>query len=165
MRKWALLAVLVVAAVWTFRAAQTHRHHLSLLPPALGVSHVLSAVERSWGAGPGGNETGVIVYRMPDALRQALDGGGLPWLRGLAGSPDWHETPFAADAAPGETCGPGGLSFYLGRFGHCIDIDPATLALIDPALTTPGGFWATAPGGRLILLIPDRGRIVVAYSG
>lgn len=33
-------------------------HHLSFMPPEMNVSKIIYVEEKSWGFGPGGNETG-----------------------------------------------------------------------------------------------------------
>ena len=174
-------AVMVIAAVWY---ALTHRaHHLRSVPPALEVQEVLYVAKRSWGLGPGGNETGIIVYAMPEAAREKIEAGGIPWLNGLPGSGqdwrgvyrDWQTTPFDVAAAKLEgrlgdelthgLCNMGdGIAAYMFRYGVCIPFDSEVEALADRALTEPGNFYAYGRIGMLIL-IPSERRIVYAYNG
>jgi hypothetical protein len=42
----------------------------------MGVWNLLYVSEESWGFGPGGNETGIIVYEMPKAVTAALEKRG-----------------------------------------------------------------------------------------
>ena len=177
----ALIALtMMLGAAWYALVLRAHR--LRFVPPALEVQRILYAAEESWGWGPGGNETGIIVYAMPEAAREKIEAGGIPWLNGLPGSgrrwqgvyTDWRATPL--DAATDETwvrssdgmayghCGMGnGIAAYMFS-GFCIPFDPEVEALADRALTQSGNFYAYGRIGILIL-IPSERRIVYAYNG
>ena len=144
---------------------------------------MLYVAEEAWGWGPGGNETGIIDYDMPDAAREQIGTGGIPWLNGLPGGGprgqgvygDWQATPFDTAAAQaggqlGDEMTHGlrgmgdGIAAYMARYGFCIPFDRELEALADEALARPGSFYAFGRIGML-LLIPAERRIVYAYSG
>ena len=172
---------MMLGAAWYILAVRAH--HLRFVPPALEVQRALYVAEESWGWGPGGNETGIIVYVMPEAAREKIEAGGIPWLNGLPGRGqdwrsvyrDWRATPFDVAAAKLEgrlgdemthgLCGMGdGVAAYMFRYGFCIPFDSEVEALADRALTEPGNFYAYGRIGMLIL-IPSERRIVYAYNG
>lgn len=146
--------------------------------------------EEAWGFGPGGNETGIIVYDMPDKVRGELEDKGLTWLEALPppGWPEWqgryeewHTTPIPTStfpwsdpaACPPETSDrylvtyPNGcpsISGYMGTYGFPISFDPEVEKMVNEALVSPGAFYAFGRIGILIL-IPARERIVYVYNG
>ena len=63
--KWLIVIALVIILPWAGCQLVVRSHRLSFVPEAMGVWRVLYAAEESWGFGPGGNETGIIVYAMP----------------------------------------------------------------------------------------------------
>ncbi len=60
----------------------------------MNVWWVRYAWEKSWGFGPGGSYTGIIVYDMPEAVKTELLEKGLAWLNAL--SP--NTSPGASDS-------------------------------------------------------------------
>ncbi|MGB5558349.1 MAG: hypothetical protein WBN04_10095 [Paracoccaceae bacterium] len=178
-----ILLLICVAVIWGLRWSALRAHHLSFVPPAMKVSRVLYVAEEAWGFGPGGNETGIIVYRMPDAARQRIEADGLDWLNGPSGGGpewhghyrNWHETPFNPDV-PGafdiwalkrraESCDHGGgIAGYMFRYGFCIPFDSDVEKLANIALVAPGSYYAFGRIGML-LLIPSENRIIYAYNG
>jgi len=186
-RRWpwvvAVLLSAVVLGVVLARQSALTSHHLSFVPPAMEVSDILYVAEESWGFGPGGNETGIIVYQMPPLTRERIEREGILWLSSLEGSGDrwrgrytmWHQTPYSADAAGdfdfwslgemGESCGHAeGIARYMFRYGFCIPFDEDIEALANEALEAPGGFYAFGRIG-LLILIPEKNRIIYAYNG
>lgn len=169
--------------IWLGYEAILRAHQLSFVPPAMQVTDILYAAEEAWGFGPGGNETGIIVYAMPENTRQRVETDGTDWLNGLAGSGsgwkgyyhNWHASPYDAKVpgafdiwlakARDETCGHGaGIAAYMFRYGFCIPIDHEVEALANRALSEPGNFYAFGRIGML-LVIPAENRIIYAYNG
>jgi hypothetical protein len=161
-------------------------HHLAFVPPAMDVSNIIYSAEQSWGFGPGGNETGIIVYEMPPATRRRIETEGVGWLNTLAGSSgpwqglyrDWHPTPYDSELSGAfdlweveenivsEGCSKigSGIVAYMDAYGYCIPFDPDIEALANRALSMPGSFYAFGRIGML-LLIPAENRIIYAYIG
>ncbi len=155
-------------------------HHLSAVPPGLEVTRVLYAAEEAWGYGPGGNETGIIVYQMPPSAKVRIERGGKEWLETLPGSgkrwrgrySTWHQTPFDPNVNrafdiwnSGEYCGHGGgIAGYMFRYGFCIPFDKDVERLANDALSSSGSYYAFGRIGML-LLNPEKSRIIYAYNG
>ena len=100
-RKLLLLGFGVSAAFLAWKAF-VYYDRLRIVPEAMNVWWVRYAWEKSWGFGPGGSYTGIIVYDMPEAVKTELREKGLAWLNVLPPntSPgaydsvsDWRETP------------------------------------------------------------------------
>jgi len=161
----------------------TRSYHLSVVPPEMGVSTILYVEEDAWGGGPGANETGIIVYEMPETTRERILNEGTDWLNGLSGSGkrwrgvyrNWHSTPFDPDvnrafdiwAMSGRSgmCGHGGgIAGYMFKYGFCVPFDPHYESLANEALSSSGGFYAFGRIGML-LLIPSKDLVIYAYNG
>jgi len=57
---------------------------LSFAPKGLGVSKILYVAEESSGFGPGGNETGVIVYELPENAATEIEKNGVAYLEKIS---------------------------------------------------------------------------------
>lgn len=71
----AILASPVVA--WNQYA---HRHALSHVPPALGVTTIRFEATEAMGFGPGGSEEGLLVYDLPPAAAHRVEREDLAFL-------------------------------------------------------------------------------------
>ncbi|MDB5588576.1 MAG: hypothetical protein JWP26_3546 [Devosia sp.] len=49
----------------------------------MNVSNVVYVSEQSWGFGPGGNETGILVFEMPASVAAELKDRGIDYLEEL----------------------------------------------------------------------------------
>ncbi len=174
-----LLLALGLAAVKTAE----YRFRLQVLPDGFGAWRIVYAREKVWGFGPGGNESGVVVYAMPRRMSDALDARGLAWLETLAADGDrgrrsrfahWAPTPVSAEvpwAAP-ETCrhesapegACPGIAVFLNRYGFGLPLRASVEQAVNDALFGPGAYWSTGRGG-LLIVIPETRRIVFAYAG
>lgn len=160
-----LLAILLVAMA-LFGAFQVHVYtwRIGHLPKALGVWRILYAKEKAWSFGPGGNETGVIVYQLPAAASRRL-----PQALG----PGWRPTPVAErqswlventfDGRPAKHRS--GVIDYIDRYGMAFPMDPKVEAMIDEIIWTPGAYYAYRRGRGLLLVSPKAGRAVFVYAG
>ena len=159
------LLLALAGAGWLGWQEVLRRHHLALLPPALGVTERLVAFEVAYGWGPGGNEAGVILYRMPEALAVALLDGAEP-----ADSLDWQSTPFVAEGPSDGALGPcegdacARIERFLWRYGHGVDLPHDVQEMVDRALIAPGNRVGVTRSG-LVLLISGEKRVVYAYAG
>jgi hypothetical protein len=184
--KWIAIIGLIIAIPWGGCQLNLHYHRLSFVPEAMGVSHILYAAEQSWGFGPGGNETGIIVYEMPKAVAEQLEARGLAYLQSLPQQPggDWHgrydnwrPTPVVRDrrwpkGGTGDRVsvegGPSwispGIGDYMFFYGFEIPLDLGVERMVNEAIFTSGGYYAYGRIG-MIILIPAAQRIVYAYNG
>lgn len=150
--KWASLAAVAAVAGMLFVFHQwENRRRLSFTPEGMGIRKVLYTEEESWGFGPGGNETGVIVYELPEAAAQEVSKHGLSYLKNLpAGQYDeWRSTPAPFD--------------FNGRDAFEISLDPKVEKMISEALSRPGSFVGNGRSGHAIV-IPASHTLVYAYS-
>jgi hypothetical protein len=186
-----VFVILVLAAASLAWKAFLYRHHLRFVPEAMNVWWVRYVAEEAWGFGPGGNETGIIVYDMPASVHRALgENEAFAWLealppnswRGWQGRYEtWRVTPIStadfawADpaACPPEASdrhlfiyrnGCPSISGYMGTYGFPIPFDPEVESMVNEALFSPGAYYAFGRIGMLIL-IPARQRIVYVYNG
>ena len=74
LQRW-LIAVscLLLFGVMAWKTFE-RQHWLSFPPPDLHVTKVLYVQTGDWGFGPGGNETGVVLYELPDHVAAQLRG-------------------------------------------------------------------------------------------
>jgi hypothetical protein len=162
----AVVLLALAGAGWLGWQEVLRRHHLALLPPGLGVTERLAAFEVAYGWGPGGQESGLIVYRMPDALAAALAAGGAPSEDGL----DWQATPFMAEGPSDGALGPcegdacAAIERFLWRYGHGVDLPRDVEEMVDRALIAPGNRVGVTRSGLVLLILGEK-RVVYAYAG
>ncbi len=155
-----------------------YKHHISLLPKAMNVTRVIYSSEEAWGFGPGGNETGIIVYEMPKNISNRLKKNGLKYLKTLRKNignngrgrfVDWYPTPMLIHERdkPLEVENSGqtrGIRDYLFRYGFQIPLDPKIEGDVNEAILKVGNYFSYGRSG-VIILIPQLERIVYMYSG
>ncbi|WP_156510543.1 hypothetical protein [Labrenzia sp. OB1] len=175
-----IAAFLAAYSAWEF---SLYRHYLKFVPDAMDVWWVDYALEESWGFGPGGKEAGIIVFDMPVKTKQHLASGGLDWLENMPPNGrsgwqgryrNWKSTPIPANekwAAP-ENCSDSpesngyhyncpSVTRYLGAL---IRVDRDVAQMVDEAVFSSGAYYAYGRVG-MIILIPERARIVYIYAG
>lgn len=173
-RNWffGVIAFVIILVVGTYQYNR-HMHHLRLLPPALGVSKVLYVAEESLGIGlPSDNETGMIVYEMPEALAKALSRQGIAYLEQHGKDkrhPHWNATPvpvtdWGSPSHEGMRWVSPGIGDFLAAYGFPVRLDPDFEKLTNDAIFQPGSFYAYGRGD-ITILMPERRRIVFAYRG
>lgn len=176
-------AILVSSSVVYYKHVEK-QHRLSFVPEGLKVEKIIYASEESWGFGPGGNETGVIVYELPDTIGEQISKVGIDYFSSLppqsGDSHDWHgryEKWYSTPIPYGDSwSGPESdnktnpdtfvpkIETYLDRYGFSIPLDPAIESAIDIAISKKGSFFAYGRIGMLIV-IPETRRVVYAYNG
>lgn len=181
-----LVFILIVATIYCagklYVWVNKDNHRLSYLPSALEVSQIIYAKEESWGFGPGGNETGVIVYKLPQQTITDIQNGNLAYLESLSGKSHsdwrgffrgWKNTPVVNNGEWGAVVGGDRdvalgaiprINDYFNRYGFSIDIDDDVQKQIDQIISMPGNYYAY---GRIgIIIISPKSRVVVfAYNG
>lgn len=146
------------------------------IPEGLGANQILFAAEDSWGFGPGGNETGIIVYELPEGVAEKIRHGGADYLAKLPprseSSQDWHgrferwqSTPITLDRAWfDENSTVPKIANYLNQYGFGLPIESRIERDIDNAISRQGSFFAYGRMGMLIV-IPESHKVVFAYAG
>jgi hypothetical protein len=160
------------------------KYHLSVVPDALNVSTILYSNEESWGFGPGGNETGIIVYELPDGIAREIQKAGIEYFAKLPQKTEngrnwhlvyrkWQNTPMQLDlnwADPeidGKTISTPPtqkIENYLNVYGFGIPIDSSIKDEINKAISEPGSYFAYGRIGVLIV-VPNARRVIYAYNG
>jgi hypothetical protein len=166
----AVFAVLLATLVVGCKVYQ-HGWYQSLLPPGVDAAVIEYRKAKVDGLGPGGNEAGLLVYRMSPGTAQALKAGGVSYLDARAGEGRWYgwrSTPVVMDARwtrRGEhNCGrEPGIGGYLGDF-RC-QVDRKVIEEVNLMITAPGSYYAYSPGGRVMILAPAQRKVIVAYIG
>jgi hypothetical protein len=169
-----------IALVVSFKLYE-RQFRLGHVPGGLNASTVLYAAEQSWGLPffllPGDNETGLIVYELPDGTAKEIQKIGIDYFTKMpqkAGdSRDWHgryetwqSTPILLEGSDSgtNTTNSSEIANYLNRYGFGISIDSQIEQEINKAISKPGSFAAYGRNGVLIV-IPDIRRVVYAYRG
>lgn len=161
-----------------------YNHHLGLIPKGMGVWLVTYTLEESWGFGPGGNETGVIAYALPEGTAERIEEGGIPYLATLKPEvmpnsrnrwrgiyEEWKATPMDAKWVNGkanlEYVGGqdiSGIELYLNQYGFGINVDSDVINEINTAIRNPGSFYAYGRTG-IIIVAPKVHKVFFVYSG
>ncbi len=144
-----------IAVMWYQSLKKTH--YLGMVPAGVAVSEIIYAHEESWGFGPGGNETGVIIFGLqPNAALNLQHQGDLQWKATPAlvkGSDSNTNSTMSYD-----------IGQYLNRYGFGLLIDEEVTRTINDALSSQGNFVQDDPR-RLIIIIPKAAKLVIAYRG
>ncbi len=185
MRKWLIGSLVGIAALYLGWQVIEYRHHLSFVPPDMGVWRVRYVSEKAVGFGPGANEAGIIVFDLPSDTVAAIETGGIAWLdalrtTNLAQGTNWQATPLVTDepwADPALCSASGsepselatshncpGIAGFLDRYGIYLSLDPAVEKLVNDAIFATGSYYAFGRTG-LLIVIPAQARVVFVYSG
>lgn len=174
----ALLSIpTAIVAVCIFVKSCEKRHHLSFVPAGLHVTTVLYTEENSAGFGPGGNESGILVYELPESSAAAVQLGGTAHLRMMQDRPrdanDWHglykgwqPTPVLLEGSGSnaEKISSYDIEAYLDRYGFGVSLKPEFRNDINKAISEPGAFVGYGRIGILIV-IPRSRKVVYIYNG
>jgi hypothetical protein len=160
-----IVAGVALALVFAIRL-MAQRHWLSRLPSGLNVTKILYVAEESWGFGPGGNETGVVLYELPENTVRQLKERGIDSLYGGAG---WSTTPMNRTGKwfktiDGDMLAAPSLDNFLDQYGFGIPVDPAITKSINKALAKPGSYFAYTRTG-MVILMPSEHRVAYVYAG
>lgn len=145
-------------------ASWEREQRLSFVPKKLSVSNIVYTKEEIFGFGPGGNETGVLVYELPERTARDIEKIGIEYFidaidrqgNNIDLYQKWQKTP-TADIE--------NIENYLGRYGFGISIDPRIENEIDETILKSGSFFANGRGGRILIVNPKTRRVFLAYSG
>ncbi|MCO5145119.1 MAG: hypothetical protein M9895_02935 [Aquamicrobium sp.] len=172
MRRLFLFIIAIVILGYGGWKVAERRHYLSFAPCGMDVSGIAYMKNEAWGIGlPGDNETGIVVYRLPGSVAEAIEAQGIDYFRTLKCDVrkygrrgqyrSWLETPVAPDRRWGEQIK---VSSYLNRYGFGIPVRRSVEVMVDQAISAPGAFYAYGRIGT-ILVIPTEHRAVFMYAG
>lgn len=167
-----LVTIVVIYGVmvvgWQF---YVQKHRLSFVPSEMQVFNVLYAEEAAWGFGPGGNETGFIMYELPADIAEKVRGKGIAYLSSFPsaqlGMPDgrqgkyqeWFETPIEPKKRI-----PLGAREGDPECGFCIDVKEEFLKIFKTAINASGSYYAYGRTG-MILVVPSEQKVFFIYEG
>ena len=86
-----LLNIFVLGLLFVGFKIWEKQAQLNNVPKAFGVSKIIYKAEESWGFGPGGNETGLIVYELPQSTATRVIEDGVSFLEGTRQSAGFGE--------------------------------------------------------------------------
>lgn len=160
---WLLACLLVAITLWSAHRYMEKRYWLSRLPSQLGIGKVIYAESDSWGFGPGGNESGVVLYELPShvfSVNPSVLAPELHWeSTPLLGHREWFkgEGESPTEARPL-------LNSYLNQYGFGIPVKREIMSEIDRAISEPGS-WYAYTRNAVILLMPLNNRLAYIYAG
>jgi len=150
------------------------QRYLDIVPYGLNVSKVIYVSEESWGDGPGGNETGVIVYQLSDQVANEIQKVGVAIFSkntgGFSDFRNWKQTPIytweeaISREEPELSHRLNKIAHYLNSYGFPISIDLQIESEIDNAITKAGSYYAYSRTG-IIIVLPINKKVVYAYAG
>ncbi|MEH3021829.1 MAG: hypothetical protein PGN19_03710 [Pseudomonas oryzihabitans] len=170
---WPLILVVIFILFSGFKTWKFKQLSRSV-PYALQVEKITYAKEESWGFGPGGNETGIRLFELPNEISQKINAAGLKFFsentkqnnldnRGQRASySNWAVTPIKSDVhwKPDKKSGLFRVMDYFCTYGFCIDIEPEVEKQVNEIVNTPGCYYSY---GRIGLIVVCPGRNLVAY--
>ncbi len=132
---------------------------------------------QSWGFGPGGNETGVVVYALPESISQKIQKNGINQILALPVAENtresgpghyesWQATPLKLEGLDQnlKTVMSDQISHFLNRYGFGVEIDPQIEQQINRSISHSGSFAAQGRNGVLIVS-PALGRAFYIFNG
>ena len=179
--KFAALALIpaIIILFVSFKSCE-RRQRLDFVPNGLKVSKIIYAAEESRGFGPGGNESGVIVYELPETVAEEIKKNGLKFFSdalesGQSGDDraerdeKWEETPLLSDsswrdAGEGQTTPNPQIENYVNRYGVGVAVEPDAAREINSIILKGGAYFARRRVG-VIIVSPEVRRVIYAYSG
>lgn len=170
---WSILLGVVFFSFYGFEEWK-YKQLLDAVPYSLQVEKVTYSKEESWGFGPGGNETGIRLFELPNEISQKINAAGLKFFsentkqnnldnRGQRASySNWAVTPIKSDVhwKPDKKSGLFRVMDYFCTYGFCIDIEPEVEKQVNEIVNTPGCYYSY---GRIGLIVVCPGRNLVAY--
>ena len=172
------------ATLWMAWQVMAFNHERERFPEAISVAEKIYENEKSWGFGPGGNETGLALYRLEkaDAERLIQSQDRLETSEEIAAAMgrsrdhrdyrEWHKTPFDPQEAgtPWSYSERGVGQFDIAEFlfrggGFGIKVDDAAARDVNRILNSPGAYYATGAGSSLIVVAPRDGLIIYSFAG
>lgn len=181
------LVALATIAVLLWGSWEWHKYsnEMARFPDRISIDGTVFQEEQSWGFGPGGNETGLAVYRLDDEVAERLieaapvltDHEAIEAAMGRRDNHrngqyyDWQRTPLK----PASFGGMWGdydsvteefeLAQSLGKNGFAIDVDEEIAREVDEVLNSEGSYYAQARGGVIFVVAPEKRWVIFMYRG
>lgn len=173
--KWNLLIggtiVLTILSLYLKYKSFEEEFHLSMVPDGLNISKILYINEQNFGLGPGGNETGLIVYELPDKISSEIKKNGVTYFTNMPKNREqrgdyvhWHSTPIFSDKSTPSLPSALKISSYLDQYGFGLKIDPLIENQVDETLSNSVSYVGYGRIGMLIVA-PEIKKVFFAYAG
>ena len=177
-----MLLLLTVSVVGFAVKSCERRWQMGHVPVAFKISEIIYSKEESWGFGPGGNESGLVVYRLPEEMITTVRRQELIFVSAtnsqINDGPDsyrrvysnWKTTPFEGsngwkcESADCSLSGKISVENFLGSKGYGISLPSHISKEIDQVMSTPGSYYGKGRVGTLIIA-PAFGRAYFVFSG
>lgn len=145
--------------------------YIEHIPQEMGVSKILYQKTESWGFGPGGNETGVVVFELPDNSAKTIQNAGknyfyviskedTPRNKYIRKCGEWSETPVKSEPNTNWH-----LGNFLDQYGFGIYVEQSIEDEVDEAMQTSGSYYTGCAGGALIIVAPKIKKVFFVYAG
>ena len=172
------LAVSIMVCVIGWETLQ-YSWYQSLLPAGIEAPLVEYKRFRNYGFGPGGDEAGLIVYRMSERSARLLERDGIDHLlRAAEAEPgrsrrtywEWRATPVVLDrrwTSHGEhSCGrEPSIGSVVDYADFRCGLRPSVVDRIDRIVFASGAYYASGRGSSMIIVAPRERLVVLAYNG
>ncbi len=145
--------------------------YLEHIPQEMDVSNIIYIEKKIWGFGPGGNETGVIAYELPQKTSKQIQKMGIDYFSTLSleDTPrnkymrmceSWNETPLLNDSNSSWK-----LENFLDQYGFGIPIDTDIRKHINLGVSKKGAFYTYCKGSIILVIIPETNKVFMVYAG
>ncbi len=164
----------IVIALFALYEFYAYQFHLDFLPDGMWIWKQLYAKEKAWGIGmPGDNETGLIMFELPNSASEKTMKDGIDYLKtlkpGKTCSDDWQETPYLTQkdwfGEQKQDSDIPNVENYLNRYGFGIPFNRRIINEINQSIAMPGSYISYCRGGGAVIVMPKINRIALAYSG
>lgn len=149
-----VVTLLVIGMTVAFQSFEKS-FYLKKIPKELRVSEILYMNNKIWGFGPGGNETGIIVYKLPSDVAEQLSKEGIQYLKKISGL-EWKESPLEIS--------PYWSSKGLGDISFGIIVSKEIENLMEQGIGDSKNFYAKSRTG-IIIVMPLAQRAIFTYQG
>lgn len=163
-------AGIIILLGWASFALFSAHFYRNQMPEHVGIGRVVYNNVKTFGFGPGGNETGLIIFTMSDRAAKALEtdperflaSASVPRAERCGSFGEWAITPYTperdsgAAVVPARLDGPATIEEILNRYGFGIRLPPAHSHMLNEALAKRGSYLAESKCGRVFLMPAER---------
>jgi hypothetical protein len=173
-RFFTILAVSIVSVGIAFKIYE-YNFYLSFVPKELKVWRIIYSENKSWGFGPGGNETGIVVYELPKDVADDIEKRGIryfeeiPVRSGHGNFERWFSTPieitkYWTDYMSEHPSSVPSIDNYLNAYGFGIPVSSDIKRMVDNAITKPNSYYSYGRIG-VVIIAPDVKMVIYAFNG
>lgn len=145
--------------------------YLEHIPQEMNISEIIYMEKEFWGFGPGGNETGVIEFKLPLKNSKQIKKMGINYFATLSRDDtarnkyirmcgSWNETPLLNDSNLSWK-----LESFLNQKGFGIPINTDIAKHINTEVSKKGAFYTYCRGSVILIIIPETNKVFMVYAG